>query len=275
MQQSVSEYNQWCETEPAKAAIKERESKVIEYRQEASKLAVEEKAAQDKQQKTAVAAHKADRDAAPQREAAEKLELETRTAKIAAKVEQTKREKILKTSGFDAILARVESEKSKLEHESGGLTRHRAADALSTCMQKAKKYFIEGKGSLVEDRHVFQGTVFHGVEAAHPPLKSERWDDVFAKIMSAIISLGGLIRYGTGRETLGLFSGKVDLSKKLDKLLVDFKTEFEDVTQVAPSAPPYNAEGSPVVYAKAVLQENNPDGTSSEGEDDVDPYQKT
>jgi hypothetical protein len=206
MQQGLSEYNKWCETEPAKEAIKKRASKIIEYRQEAFKLAYEEKEAQEQQQT-------AYRDATQQREAAEKLILETRAAENAAKQEKTKREKMLETSGFNAILVRVESEKGKLEHESGGLSRHAAADALATCMQQAKKEFIEGKGSLVEDRHVFQGGVYHGVVAAHPQLKNERWDAVFAKIMSAILSLGGLVRYGTGREALGLFSDKVDLSK--------------------------------------------------------------
>jgi hypothetical protein len=261
MQQGVDEYNKWRETEPAKAAVAKCSEDVKLYLER-------DKVREQNEKEVQRARQKVDRDAASAREAAEKRALETRRAENAAKQEKTKREKILEESGFNAILARVESEISQLESDAGGLTRHRAADALSTCMQQAKKEFIEGKCSLVEDQHVFQGAVYHGVVAAHPKLKSERWDDVFTKIMSAIISLGGLVRYGTGREALGLFSGKVDLSKKLDKLLVDFKTEFGDV---APQV--FDVDGNPVAEAKSVLENITPSAPPLPDED-TDPYQK-
>jgi hypothetical protein len=75
------------------------------------------------------------------------------------------------------------------------------------------------------------------------------------------------------------------VSKKLDKLLEDFKPALQDVPAEpsVPHAPTLDEYGNSVVYAEAVVESAKAvvgglrqDGTPLQGEDDVDvdPYHK-
>ena len=178
----------------------------------------------------------------------------------AVKQKRLKRENTLQASGFNNVLARVESEKKKMEHSFGEQTRHAAARNLLERMTRARNAFVQGTGDFLEDKAIFQRAVYDAVVDNQPQLNDERWIAVFYKIMSAIFSLGGLTTYGTGREVLGLFSDSVDLSEKLKRMIKEFKPEVEEVSagfvQQDATAPPMLviAELVPVTQGTHVQQ---------------------